>query len=103
MTDTVDFKHSCLTTLYKAIPVLDKPSDWSEWNDRVCDFIQISPLAEDGAAPPDKDQAKERYRRQKFHTTMILMKLSHNAAPRIGALGISRVQSLLNAVRALQF
>jgi len=81
MTDTADFKHSCLTTLYKAFPVLDKPSDWSEWNDRVCDFIQTSPLAEDGAAPPDKDQAKEWYRCQKFYAAMILMELSHNAAP----------------------
>ncbi|KAF2726765.1 hypothetical protein EJ04DRAFT_160641 [Polyplosphaeria fusca] len=99
MTDTANFEHSYLTTLYNAIPVLDKPSDWSEWNDRVCDFIQISPIAEDGAAPPGKDQAKERYRCQKLYTAMILMKLSHDAALRIRDLGISNVQSLLKAVR----
>ncbi|KAF2254366.1 hypothetical protein BU26DRAFT_500137 [Trematosphaeria pertusa] len=99
MTDTADFEQFCLTTLYNAIPMLDNPSDRYEWNNRVCDFIEISSVAEDGAPPPNKDQAKEWYRRQKLYTAMIMKKLSHNAAPRIKALGISDVQSLLEAVR----
>jgi hypothetical protein len=81
MIDTAELEQFCLIKLYDAIPVRWNPSDWSQWNNRVWDFIRKSPVAEDGAIPPDKDQAKEWYSRQRFYTAMITEKLSYNAAP----------------------
>jgi hypothetical protein len=81
------------------IPVLDNAGDWFRWNQKVNEFIGISPVADDGVVPPiEEDEARQWTHRQKFYSAMITAKLTHNAAQRINAFEISQVQPLVKAV-----
>lgn len=100
MTDITKFEQFGLNSFYNAIPTLDNANDWFKWNQKVNEFIQISAVAEDGTAPPiEAEEAQQWTHRQKFYTAMITAKLTHNAAQRISAFEIHRVQSLLKAVK----
>ncbi|KAA8645036.1 aminoglycoside phosphotransferase family protein [Aspergillus tanneri] len=75
-------------------------SDWFKWNQKVNEFIRISAVADDGTTPPlEEDEARQWTHCQKFYSAMITAKLTHNAAQRINAFEISRVQSLIKAVK----
>lgn len=100
MTDTTRFEQFGLGAFYNNIPILDNAGDWFKWNQKVNEFIRISPVADDGvAAPIEEDEAQQWTHRQKFYSAMITAKLSHNAAQRINAFEISRVQALLKTVK----
>lgn len=100
MTDTTRFEQFGLSAFYNNIPTLDNASDWFQWNQKVNEFIRISPVADDGVAPPmEEDEARQWTHRQKFYSAMITAKLSHNAAQRINASEISQVQLLIKAVK----
>ena len=100
MTDTAKFEQFGLHAFYQAIPILDNASDWFKWNEKVNDFIQISPVADDNSMPPiEEEEARQWTHRQNFYSKMITAKLTHNAAQRINAASIHQVQSLLAAVK----
>ncbi|KAI2867915.1 hypothetical protein CBS76997_10738 [Aspergillus niger] len=100
MTDTAKFEQFGLSAFYNNIPILDNASDWFKWNQKVNQFIRISPVADDGAVPPiEEDEARQWTHRQKFYSAMITAKLTHNAAQRINAFEISQVQLLIQAVK----
>jgi hypothetical protein len=100
MTDAAKFEQIGLNAFYNAIPTLDNANDWSKWNQKVKEFIRISPLAKDGGAPPTEEEEVQQWsRRQTFYASMIAAKLTHNAAQRINAFDITRVQSLIKAVK----
>ena len=89
-----------MNAFYNAIPTLDNANDWSKWNQKVKEFIRISPLAKDGGAPPTEEEEVQQWsHRQTFYASMIAAKLTHNAAQRINAFDITRVQSLIKAVK----
>ncbi|KAI3056906.1 hypothetical protein CBS147353_11111 [Aspergillus niger] len=100
MTDTAKFEQFGLSAFYNNIPILDNAGDWFKWNQKVNQFIRISPVADDGAVPPiEEDEARQWTHRQKFYSAMITAKLTHNAAQRINAFEISQVQLLIQAVK----
>jgi hypothetical protein len=100
MTDTAKFEQFGLSAFYNNIPVLDNAGDWFRWNQKVNEFIGISPVADDGVVPPiEEDEARQWTHRQKFYSAMITAKLTHNAAQRINAFEISQVQPLVKAVK----
>uniref|UniRef100_A0A093VNJ9 Copia protein n=1 Tax=Talaromyces marneffei PM1 TaxID=1077442 RepID=A0A093VNJ9_TALMA len=100
MTDIVKFEQFGLNSFYNAIPILDNANDWFKWSQKVKEFIRISAVADDGTAPPeDEEEAQKWTHRQKFYSAMITAKLSHDAAQRINAFNINRVQALLKAVK----
>jgi hypothetical protein len=101
MTDIAKFEQFALNTFYNAIPLLDNANDWFKWKQKVNDFIQISAVADDGALPPlEEEEARQWAHRQKFYSAMLAAKLTPNAAQRIAATEIHRVQQLLEAVKA---
>ncbi|KAJ5900336.1 uncharacterized protein N7473_004406 [Penicillium subrubescens] len=100
MTDIAKFEQFGLNTFYNGIPTLDNASDWFKWNQRVNEFIRISAVADDGTTPPiEEEEAQQWIHRQRFYSAMITAKLTYNAAQRINAFEISRVQTLLKAVK----
>jgi hypothetical protein len=100
MTDTAKFEQFGLSAFYNNIPVLDNAGDWYRWNQKVNEFIGISPVAGDGVVPPiEEDEARQWTHRQRFYSAMITAKLTHNAAQRINAFEISQVQPLVKAVK----
>jgi hypothetical protein len=100
MTEITKFEQFGINTFYNGIPTLDNASDWFKWNQKVNEFIRISAVADDGATPPiEEEEARQWIHRQKFYSAMITAKLTHNAAQRIDAFEISRVQVLLKAVK----
>ncbi|KUL81311.1 hypothetical protein ZTR_09814 [Talaromyces verruculosus] len=100
MTDIVKFEQFGLNAFYNDIPKLDNANDWFKWSQKVKEFIRISAVADDGAAPPENEEEAQKWtHRQKFYSAMITAKLSHDAAQRISAFDITRVQLLLNAVK----
>jgi hypothetical protein len=100
MMDSAKFEQIGLSSFYNAIPTLDNANDWSRWNQKVKEFLRISPVAEDGAIPPmEEEEAQHWSHRQTFYSSMIAAKLTHNAAQRINAFEITRVQSLIKAVK----
>ncbi|KAF4769462.1 hypothetical protein HAV15_008892 [Penicillium sp. str.  len=101
MTDIAKFEQFGLNAFYNGIPILDNASDWFKWNQKVNEFIRISAVADDGTTPPieEEEGARQWTHRQKFYSAMITAKLTHNAAQRINAFEISRVQALLKAVK----
>ncbi|KAK0822505.1 hypothetical protein LTR03_018128, partial [Friedmanniomyces endolithicus] len=102
MTEIAKFEQFGINTFYNGIPILDNASDWFRWNQKVNEFIRISAVADDGATPPteeEEEEARQWTHRQKFYSAMITAKLTHNAAQRINAFEISRVQALLKAVK----
>ncbi|KAF9729863.1 hypothetical protein PMIN01_11796 [Paraphaeosphaeria minitans] len=95
MTDTASLRKIGFARFYEAIPVLDNA------NRAVHNFIQISEIAKNEASLPLDEAGAEQWRdRQTFHSSMIAAKLTENAAQRIDAYHIDRVQSLIRAVRA---
>jgi hypothetical protein len=57
-------------------------------------------VAKDDAIPPlEEEEAQQWSHRQTFYSAMIAAKLTHNAAQRINAFEIIRVQSLIKAVK----
>ncbi|KAJ6157205.1 hypothetical protein N7497_006090 [Penicillium chrysogenum] len=100
MTEIAKFEQFGINTFYNGIPTLDNASDWFRWNQKVNEFIRISAVADDGATPPIEEEAARQWiHRQKFYSAMITAKLTHNAAQRINAFEIPRVQALLKAVQ----
>lgn len=100
MTDIVKFEQFGLNSFYNAIPILDNANDWFKWSQKVKEFIGISAVADDGVAPPEnEDEAQKWTHRQKLYSAMIAAKLTHDAAQRINAFNITRVQALLQAVK----
>ena len=100
MTDNAKFEQFGLHTFYQAIPTLDNAADWFKWNEKVTEFLQISPVAEDGQVPPiEDDEASQWTHRQKFYSRMITAKMTRGAAQRIEATNIHDVQALLAAVK----
>ncbi|KAJ5337477.1 uncharacterized protein N7506_005499 [Penicillium brevicompactum] len=100
MTEITKFEQFGINTFYNGIPILDNASDWFRWNQKVNEFIRISAVADDGATPPtEEEEARQWIHRQKFYSAMITAKLTHNAAQRINAFEIPRVQALLKAVQ----
>ncbi|KAJ5473962.1 hypothetical protein N7475_003528 [Penicillium sp. IBT 31633x] len=100
MTDIAKFEQFGLNAFYNGIPILDNASDWFKWNQKVNEFIRISAVADDGTTPPiEEEEARQWNHRQKFYSAMITAKLTHNAAQRISAFAISRVNALLKAVK----
>jgi hypothetical protein len=100
MTEITKFEQFGINTFYNGIPILDNASDWFRWNQKVNEFIRISAVADDGATPPiEEKEARQWIHRQKFYSAMITAKLTHNAAQRINAIEIPRVQILLKAVK----
>jgi hypothetical protein len=98
--DSNKFEQLGLSSFYHAIPTLDNANDWSQWNQKVKEFLRISPLAKDDAIPPlEEEEAQQWSHRQTFYSAMIAAKLTHNAAQRINAFEITRVQSLIKAVK----
>ncbi|RAO71520.1 uncharacterized protein BHQ10_007532 [Talaromyces amestolkiae] len=100
MTDLVKFEQFSLNAFYNDIPKLNNTNDWFKWSQKVKEFIRISTITDDGAAPPENEEEAQKWtHRQKFYSAMITAKLSHDAAQRISAFNITRVQLLLNAVK----
>ncbi|KAJ6126013.1 hypothetical protein N7471_010506 [Penicillium samsonianum] len=100
MTDIAKFEQFGLNAFCNGIPILDNASDWFKWNQKVNEFIRISAVADDGTTPPiEEEEARQWTHSQKFYSAMITAKLTHNAAQRINAFEISRVQALLKAVK----
>ncbi|KAJ5350210.1 hypothetical protein N7541_007937 [Penicillium brevicompactum] len=100
MTEIAKFEQFGINTFYNGIPTLDNASDWFRWNQKVNEFIRISAVADDGATPLTEEEAARQWiHRQKFYSAMITAKLTHNAAQRINAFEIPRVQALLKAVQ----
>lgn len=100
MTDVAKFEQFGLNSFYNAIPTLDNANDWFRWNQKVNEFIRISAVADDGATPPaEEEEARQWIHRQRFHSAMITAKLTHDAAQRINAFDITRVQSLLKTIK----
>ncbi|KAJ5654904.1 hypothetical protein N7490_001907 [Penicillium lividum] len=100
MTDITKFEQFGLNAFYNNIPILDNASDWLKWNQKVNEFIRISAVADDETTPPlEESEARQWTHRQKFYSAMITAKLTHNAAQRINAFEIPRVESLLKAVK----
>lgn len=98
--DSNKFEQLGLSSFYHAIPTLDNANDWSQWNQKVKEFLRISPVAKDDAIPPlEEEEAQQWSHRQTFYSAMIAAKLTHNAAQRINACEITRVQSLIKAVK----
>ncbi|KAJ5111782.1 hypothetical protein NUU61_001412 [Penicillium alfredii] len=98
--DSNKFEQLGLSSFYHAIPTLDNANDWSQWNQKVKEFLRISPVAKDDATPPlEEEEAQQWSHRQTFYSAMIAAKLTHNAAQRINAFDITRVQSLIKAVK----
>ncbi|KAL3256555.1 hypothetical protein ABHI18_007515 [Aspergillus niger] len=52
MTDTAKFEQFRLSVFYNNIPILDNAGNWFKWNQKINQFIWISPVADDGAVPP---------------------------------------------------
>jgi hypothetical protein len=101
MTDIVKFEQFGLNSFYNAIPTLGNANDWFKWSQKVKEFIGISAVADDGATPPeDEEEAQKWTHRQKLYSAMIAAKLTHDAAQRINAFNVTRVQALLQAVKA---
>ena len=100
MTDIAKFEQFGLNSFYNDIPVLDNASDWFKWSQKVNEFIRISAIADDEPTPPEQaEEAQKWTHRQKFYSVMITAKLTHDAAQRVGAFKITRVQLLLKAVK----
>lgn len=100
MTDIADFEQYVMVSFYNAIPTLDTANDWFTWDQKVNDFIRISAVADDGINPPVEEEAAQQWtHRQKFYSAMITAKMTDQAAQRIHALDITRVQPLLKAVK----
>jgi hypothetical protein len=100
MTDAIKFEQIGLSAFYNAIPTLDNANDWFKWNQKVKEFIQISPIAKDGATPPmEEGEAQDWTHRQMFYLSMISAKLTHNAAQRINTFDITQVQLLIKTVK----
>ncbi|KAJ5743408.1 hypothetical protein N7533_010510 [Penicillium manginii] len=91
MTEIAKFEQFGINTFYNGIPTLDNASDWFRWNQKVNEFIRISAVADDGATPLIEEE--------EFYSAMITAKLTHNAAQRINAFEIPRVQVLLKAIQ----
>lgn len=100
MTDNAKFEQFGLHTFYQAIPTLDNASDWFKWHEKVKEFLQISPVADDGDVPPvGENEANQWAHRQKFYSRMITAKMTRGAVQRIDATDIHHVQALLAAVK----
>jgi len=98
--DSNKFEQLGLSSFYHAIPTLDNANDWSQWNQKVKEFLRISPVAKDDAISPlEEEETQQWSHRQIFYSAMIAAKLTHNAAQRINAFEITRVQSLIKAVK----
>ncbi|KAJ6047281.1 uncharacterized protein N7446_012115 [Penicillium canescens] len=98
--DSNKFEQIGLSSFYHAIPTLDNANDWSQWNQKVKEFLRISPVAKDETIPPLEEEGAQQWsHRQTFYSSMIAAKLTHNAAQRINAFEITRVQTLIKAVK----
>jgi hypothetical protein len=97
--DSNKFEQIGLSSFYNAIPTLDNANDWAQWNQKVKEFLRISPVAKDRPIPPTEEEAQPWSHRQTFYSSMIAAKLTHNAAQRINAFEITRVQPLIKAVK----
>jgi hypothetical protein len=51
MTNTAKFKQFRLSAFYNNIPVLNNAGDWFRWNQKVNEFIGISPIANNRVVP----------------------------------------------------
>ncbi|KAI2669644.1 hypothetical protein NUH16_003246 [Penicillium rubens] len=97
--DSNKFEQLGLSTFYHAIPTIANPNDWSQWNPKVKVFIHIYPVAKDEAIPPlEEEEVQQLSHCQTFYSAMIAAKLNHNAAQRINAFEITRVQLLIKVV-----
>jgi hypothetical protein len=58
--DSNKFEQLGLSSFYHAIPTLDNANDRSQRNQKVKEFLRISPVAKDDAIPPlEEEEAQQ--------------------------------------------